>query len=635
MKLRMPWGIVDQSGSTAGSKRTNSSVQTSRPSTGASSTASLNRQIRSLVPGQTIRGEVVARNGSDVQLKLSDDMIMHAKVDPNMNLEIGKNMTFEVRNNGSALTLSPLFENMSADVNVLKALDMAGLPVNETSITMTRQLMEAGLPVDRNSLQQIYREVMSYPQAEVSDVVNLHKLGLPVNEVNVSQMISYRNLTHQLLDGMESVLGSLPDALESMAQEGNLQGLTGLYQELFDLIREGAAEGVALPSEEALPETAELSQEQAVPGQLAEAEMTQQEAVLLETEASVGNTPAAAAGILLEEFGSQGEGVTLDGEAEAGTAQAETGAAQAQTGAAQAGAEAGPMAAEVLQGETISAASRQVLSEQLLSMLSELPMAPQETEQFAMHLRQFGQGQLSTEDFFATAGKMLHAARTMEGGIQNLHRIFSGEEFRNMLTESLKHLWTVRPEELAKSGKVEELYQRMDRQLKGLANALETGGQTESAAFRATTAMSQNIDFLNQLNQMYAYVQLPLHLSQGDTHGELYVYANKKSLADNGGKISALLHLDMEHLGPVDVYVMLEQSKVNTRFYVQDEEMLDFLAAHMHILTERLAERGYDCSFSMTARGEEQDPAENSGIRPILDQEKGVLVTHYAFDVRT
>lgn len=627
MKLRMPWGIVDQSGTTAGSKRTSGSAQTSRSATG-DSTASLNKQIRSLVPGQTIRGEVIARSGSDVQLKLSDDMIMHAKVDPNMNLEIGKNMTFEVRNNGSALTLSPLFENMSADVNVLKALDMAGLPVNETSVTMTKQLMEAGLPVDRNSLQQIYREVVSFPQAEVSDVVNLHKLGLPVNEANVNQMISYRNLTHQLLNGMESVLGSLPDALEGMAQEGNLQGLTGLYQELFDLIQEGAAEGAALTSEEALPETADLSQEQSAPGQLAEAEMTQQEAALLEAEVSVGNTPAAAAEILLEELGSQGEGVTPGGEAEAGGTQAEAEAVQA-------GAEAGPMAAEALQGETISAAARQAISEQLLAILSELPMESQEAEQLAAQLRQFGQGSLSTEEFFATAGRMLHAARTMEGGTQNLHRIFSGEEFRNLLTESLKHLWTVRPEELAKSGKVEELYQRVDRQLKGLANALEAGGQAESTAFRATTAMSQNIDFLNQLNQMYAYVQLPLHLSQGDAHGELYVYANKRSLADNGGKISALLHLDMEHLGPVDVYVMLEHSKVNTRFYVQDEEMLDFLAAHMHILTERLAERGYDCSFSMTARGEEQDPAASSGIRPILDQEKGVLVTQYAFDVRT
>ena len=41
----------------------------------AARTADLNRQIRSLVPGQTIRGEIVSRNGSEVQIRLSDDMV--------------------------------------------------------------------------------------------------------------------------------------------------------------------------------------------------------------------------------------------------------------------------------------------------------------------------------------------------------------------------------------------------------------------------------------------------------------------------------------------------------------------------------------------------------------------------------
>lgn len=622
MKLRLPWGIVDQSGSAAGSKRAGSSGRTPQSSTG-NSMAGLNRQIRSLVPGQTIRGEIVSRNGSDVQIKLSDDMVLQAKVDQNMNLEVGKSMTFEVRNNGSALTLSPLFENMSADVNVLKALDMAGLPVNETSVSMTRQLMEAGLPVDRNSLQQIYRELASFPQAEVSDVVNLHKLGLPVNETNINQMISYRNLTHQLLDGMDHVLGALPDALEGMAEDGNLQGLTDLYQELFNLVREGMEEGAPLASDQTgISQTEQAVAEQSGENAAVSSDTILQD-ILTEENAHLGRTPAAAAEILLNELGTHAEGVAA-GHAEG------VGAAQADSGIVN-----GSVAAQTGWEEALSAGSRQVLSEQLLSVLSELPIGAAEAEQISLKLRQFGQGSLSAEEFFAAAGRMLQAARTMEGGIQNLHRIFSGDEFRTMLTESLKHLWTVRPEELAENGKVEELYRRMDRQLKSLSHVLEAGGQAESAAYRAATTMTQNIDFLNQLNHMYAYVQLPLHLRQGDAHGDLYVYANKRSLAENSGKISALLHLDMEHLGPVDVYVTMEQSKVNTRFYVQDDEMLDFLGAHMHLLTERLAERGYDCSFSMTARKEGQEEPVNSGIRPILDQEKGILITQYAFDVRT
>ncbi len=630
MKLRMPWGSAEWAGSAAGSKKTGGNVRTSG-TPGWSSNSVINRQIRSLVPGQTLRGEILSRNGSDVQIRLSDDMVLQAKIDQNMNLEVGKSMTFEVRNNGSALTLSPLFENMSADVNVLKALDMAGLPVNDVSVSMTSKLMEAGLPVDRSSLQQVYRETVSYPQADVADIVALHKLGLPVNETNVNQMTSYRNLTHQLLGGMENILETLPAALESMAEEGSLSGLAGLYGELFELAQEGAEEG-GTPS---LGENAAADENSMAPSgdapvpagetNAADAGPAIQKAPdgSMPMPAGWGNAPGAALFPEVLSGPEEGEGaVPAQGIPADGTAE---------------GATAGPtvMLSSESGTESISYELRQTVSEQLLSVLSDLSLDGEEARQLAEQIRQFGQGNAGAEDFFKTMGKLLQEARTVEGGIQNLHRVFSQDAFRNLLSQTLKQNWTIRPEELTQNGKVEELYRRMDRQLKSLSHALETGVGTDSAAFRAVTSMTQNIDFLNQLNQLYAYVQLPLHLRQGDAQGELYVYANKKNLAQNDGKISALLHLDMEHLGPVDVYVMMEQTKVSTRFYVRDDEMLDFLAAHMHILTQRLAERGYDCSFSMTVREEGQDEVKNSGIGPVLDQEKGVLVTHYAFDVRT
>ena len=595
-----------------GDRRIEDNARSARPS--PSAVANINKQIRSLVPGQTIHGEIVARNGSEVHIKLADDVVLQAKVDQNMNLEVGKTMTFEVRNNGSALTLSPLFQNVSADVNVLKALDMAGIPVTETSAAMTSQMMEAGLPVDRNSLQQMFREINAFPQAQVEDIVNLHRLGMQVTREKVEQMISYRNRTHQLAEGMETVLGALPEAMDGMLAEGNLSGLSNLYQEIFRLVQEGqgtvpaAEEGAA--QAQALSENGEAAASVSDTAVAAETVVSEEGAPqtgaaasqgqMSEATAQLGSTPEPAAEILLEETDA------------AGTA---------------------PEAALQETDGGLLAQGRTALSEQLTSALSLLPISAGEAEALAMQLQQFGRGELSPEQFFAAAGRMLEAAQTAEGGVQALHRIFSGADFKTLLTEQFKNLWMMKPEELSQPGKVEELYRRIDRQLKVLSHALESGGQAESTAYRATVSLTQNVDFLNQLNQMYSYVQIPLHLRQGDAHGELYVYANKRNLAENDGKISALLHLDMEHLGPVDVYVTLEQTKVNTKFYVRDDEMLDFLSQHMDILTERLAERGYDCSFSMTARGEDKE--QTSGIAPVLQQEKGVLLSQYAFDVRT
>ncbi|MCM1058151.1 MAG: flagellar hook-length control protein FliK [Firmicutes bacterium] len=578
-------------------------------------TADLNRQIHSLVPGQTIRGEIVSRNGSEVQIRLSDDLVMNARVDQSINLELGKNVTFEVKSNGGTLSLSPLFTNVAADANVLKALDMAGLPVNDTSVLMTEQLMKAGLPVNRSSLQQIYREINAFSEAgeasegggRVSDVVDLHKLQLPVNEANMQQMASYRNLTHQLIKGLTSVLDALPEAVNGMLAAGNHREAAELYRELFSLLQDGAA-GTESAADAVVREGMEGAQE-------------------------------AAGGVL------QGEG---DGQAAGSPAEAEGAAVPGNTGAAAAGTAQDEAPGKAVlstgglpelsggSGEVLSASpeARKELADNMLQALRELPLSPEQGAALSEAVQRFGSGELSSGAFFRTAAQMLDSAMHTEGGVQQLQRLFGGKAFQNILTSQLKELWTIRPEEVSRPEKVEELYRRVDRQLKGLLQALEAGGQESSTAYRAAANVSQNVDFMNQLNQMYTYVQLPLHLQHSEAHGDLYVYTNKRSLAHSDGQVSALLHLDMEHLGPLDVYVTLQESKVSTKFYVADDEILDFIEAHMDILTKRLEKRGYSCSASMTVRGQKEEQ-EGGALAPLLQQEKGILLSQYAFDVRT
>ena len=91
----------------AGNKQIDNSGKTQQKS--APNTALVNRQIHALKPGQTLQGEVIARNGSEVQIKVAEDFVIKARVEQNVNLDIGKNMTFEIKNNGQTLTLLPLY----------------------------------------------------------------------------------------------------------------------------------------------------------------------------------------------------------------------------------------------------------------------------------------------------------------------------------------------------------------------------------------------------------------------------------------------------------------------------------------------------------------------------------------------
>ena len=532
----------------------------------------LYKQIRSLTPGQTIQGEVLDRTGSEVQIKVSGDVVLNARVDQSIHLEPGQNIIFEVRSNGKALSLSPLFTNVSADINVLKAIDMSGLPVNQTTISMTEQMMKAGMPVNRNALSHMFREINSYPEAKPEDIVNLHKLGMAVNEENLQQVISYRNLSHALTDGIKQVIEALPQAIDEMVSQGDYKGVFELYRALgFNL-----SDVIEVQAENVLPD----SNNTELPFGL----NTEQKGALENVELPINDNTEQRTDDILNNL-NQKPFIGGDNELNMGSVSE--------------GIEAQEKTVELRTPDT--AVSNSAESQELQKILQQDD--PYQKTEFLHH---------------------------SEGRIRELSQT---------LVKHLKQQWTIQPEQVEKPENIEQLYRNLDRQLKAIKGVLEAAGHENGAAYKAAINLSGNIDFMNQLNQMYTYVQLPLQLQHAQARGELYVYTNKRNLAAKDGQVSALLHLDMENLGPLDVYVTMKDAKVNTNFCVADEEILVFLEQHMNFLTERLQKRGYDCKCTMRTREVEQtgmagDGHKNSGIAPLLQEDEMILSQH-AFDVRT
>ena len=137
-------------------------------------------------------------------------------------------------------------------------------------------------------------------------------------------------------------------------------------------------------------------------------------------------------------------------------------------------------------------------------------------------------------------------------------KLFGSKEFNQLLGKQIEQQWMIRPEEVADKKNVEELYNRLRQQTARLTEALGQAAKDTPLA-KSLTTMQNNIDFMNQVNQMFNYIQLPLKMSGGNAHGDLYVYTNRKSAVREDGSVSALLHLDMEYLGPLDVYVVMKE----------------------------------------------------------------------------
>lgn len=587
-----------------------STIKSSSQQAAAATEATFPKMVKSLVPGTTIQGEIIAKNGNEVQIRIDKDTVLQARLEQDVNVEEGQNIRFQVKNNGTTLTLSPLLTNTAQADNVYKALQMAGLPINESTVAMTDEMMKLGMSIDSRSLQNMFKDVVTHTDASATDVVFLHKMDMSLTESNLRQIQNYTELQHEVVKGMQDVT----DALQGLINgTGGADVAAGV-----DIAAEAdVAAGAAGVDADTLTQYQNLVKE-----------------LISDTLMEMLPDGAGAAGD--ETGGNPAGGITgadLAGEVPAGGISGN---------AWTAGISGADLAGEALADAPLSGNAALIKGVLQDAVFSELINSGLFTEEEAAGFLKEAAG-LLTEKGITLSGnttqEMMKALLDITAGntqeAESLQKLFSGKVWKNLLEGTVKTQWSLTPETLPKEGEVGKVYEKIVKSLHTLNETLLQNGAQNTALQESITNLSENIDFMNQLNQMYTYVQLPLKMQNGEKNGELYVFTNKRSLAEKDGEVSALLHLTMEHLGPLDVYVKMNQGKVSTEFTVEKEETLLFLEKNMSILTDRLQKRGYDISCKMKVKDEAGEP-ENPVERLLTEKQNGVVSAHaqYAFDVR-
>lgn len=567
----------------------------------------LQNEVRALKPGQTIQGTVVGRNGNSVQIELAQDFSISAKIDKNVSLALGQMLSFEIKaNTSSFMSLAPLYTNTANTATILRALSAASMPETAGNIEMVARMMEEGMAIDRESILNMSRQIMDFPGQNPASIIQLAKLGLPVTAENIEMFEQYDNMNHQLLHSAHTVAGELPQVFQELVLEGQGEKALAFYEAvLATFTEETGAEGTVV--------TLRPGTEPAMEDGAAQTSQSAQE------KEAQGNPQAETAG-------AQGAQSTLTAETEASGKAAqmplpEQAASEEQAAAAKSGAEN----AQNTQTEQSVLTSRQW--EDLSDALRRLGVEEETTEQVKS-------GNLPPKEVLNLIKNLLPKAMRSEISAKDVQQLLGGKEFQTLLKEEIGRQWTIEPREVADKKQVEQLYERIREQTARLTQALEMAGKTDTPVARSVQNLQNNVDFMNQLNHLYTYVQLPLKMLGNEAHGDLYVYTNKKNLAAKDGQVSALLHLDMEHLGPLDVYVTMKDTQVSTNFTVADEEVLALIEAHIDTLNQRLVSRGYSLKTQMSVKKAEEE-SEESLMQTILHQQKNISVlSRTSFDMR-
>ena len=557
--------------------------------TGTKGVENLVASLRSLTKGNIFEGTVSSMKNGRVTLALSNGQQLSARMEGKVPLSIGQSMFFQVKSNdGTQIAIRPfVVDGNGVNYTLMTALNVAGLAVDADHLSMVNRMMQEQMSIDRNSLQQMARLVSANPDIDVQTLVQLKKLGIPITPENAAQFENYLDDKQAITDQMEHFIDELPQALQG--EDLPVDQMRGMGEKILSVISEN------LPD---VPEQAVSSAMTAdAAGEILSGDQLMQQETMEDTAVSntAGNEVRQTEGTTQMVLDENGQPVETSG-----------------------------------------------------VPVEELPVANQTPHTLGAVLSEEQRNNLN-----ALLGKVLgtdSTSYTKDSGVvevlkdlqqilkdplpverESLGRLFASNEFQSLVKDTMEQQWMLTPEDLKEPDKIGKLYEKMEGQLTRLTEAMKASGQENANVTQLAADVRSNIEFMNQVNQAYTYVQIPLKMSGQNASGQLYVYTNKKALAEGDKELTAFLHLDMDHLGSTDVSVKMLNHKVNTKFYLENDGAYELLMANIPILEEKLAKKGYQCSVTV-----ENEAKHVNFVEDFLkkDQPSAGQLHRYSFDMR-
>lgn len=499
--------------------------------------------LRSLADGDTFSANITDVSGEQVTITLDGGQSFTASLLNSTAYNIGDRADFVIQDNkGENIVLKAVTMQATAleTAMINKSLKAAGIMPTLRNREMVLELMRNGMPIGRDALLDMVKELSSHSNAEIGGIIALKRMGIEVTDDSLKSYQNYKEYN------------------------GAMQrDIAALGEKLFESVDSGKA----------LSDVVKL---------------------LVGDELLTGN------------------GTVEDNSKES----TKTGAQTQQPVGTQAD-EKSDIAQKNLMSDVKNMVAGMVDNYNAATGKSlKLSYEFLNTDNLARFMNEFAR---MAEEF------------EMEPLLKNkLHGVLKGDKASRLLNELVRDTFSMEMTDVADSESVKE---HIAKTLDKLSSVSEYAASNQSAELsNVASRMSNNMEFLNSMNQFMAAVQVPIKNIGEHGEGELYVYRRNKQKCGEDDTVKAFLHLDMEHLGALDIYVTLKGSSVATNFKVEDESVLDFLETNMEQLTKKLAEDGYNVTASISKTDDSAGfDFEKEVIAPVLPVSD---VRRFRFDMK-
>lgn len=624
---------------TRSSTQSNNSIQNRQ--FGSHSNFSMPHRLSSLSEGQILHGEITDLRNNEVTITLTDNTTIIGQISDTSNLYIGQTTSFKVTDiSPRQVSLECLVNNFSnrQDITILKALDEAFMPKTERNKQLVQELLEYRMPINKQMLSQMTQQLAAIKGTSISTLVLMNKYNIPIDPEMAMQFEGYRTGDHSLLQGINNISENLPALLSVLSENGDSSDVAAFGGKLMSI----------------LSNHINNSQTDYISPDISILDAPQRNALIQ----YINNAASKSSGDLNTEFSAK-QLSSLTAEIANGTSllrdvsKAITYLSNTDNNSI----ESPDVQAEQASLET-DQGSVDYLKSAINSMNSAIEYAKTNNNELTLIMNQNERNNL------ITIAKNLDLAPSIidkikEGSIpvekvftaiqasisdesfssaEAAAELFSTQGFQKIFSKVIQHMWTLSPRDIRHNGQIQDYYSKLVNDLIDTAKLIESnlsGTDSETLSGQANT-LGDNIRFMQQLNQMFQYVQIPLKLGEQTVHSELYVYTKKDELKRHPDKISVLLHLDMNNLGALDIHISKEQNSINAQFFCPDDTSADLLETNMELLTTTLNEQGYIFNSKVSNTDNDTATVEDFIKQAALESpaNKKPNVSRYTFDIR-
>lgn len=528
--------------------------------------------LRDLAAGDVFRGEIININNQNVEILLDGNEHINATMQQALGLNIGEKLLFQVKDNrDTQLVIRPIANNEVSSELVNKSLLTAGLTINDKNIAIVKELIANGQPIDKQSIINMIKLSSVYANESIDKLIDMTKNGIEINRENLDMYDAYTASSHYISENIMEIRDGILEVFEKLLESDvNFSDFTENNVNIEDT-----------------------------------------------TGNTTGNTTAND--ITSGNFNENS------------------------------------INPENLMGNTISSDSFTKINT-ILEDLSNIFDADNDNKQISESINVdknniYNKESIqeaskeSTKDFL----KMVDSSDTfkeLSEVLKNIGENMPKEAFNNIIkspvfkekiTKLLMDRLYLNPTKLSEDKKivkneVDKIYDKLNKLTEIIKNMPENV-KSENLSL-AGDKLSKNMNFMNELNNIEAYVQVPVKFSEGNKNGDLYVYNRRRNKKINDDTLTAFLHLQLDYLGTTDINISLKKNSVTAKFTLDDETSRNLVEDNLGELAERLEKIGYNVTISTELS--EKKLQEFNAILPITsNNENAVSIKRYIFDIRT